>query len=86
MRVKAIAMITIEDWCVTKDRNFRDGDGIYADHLANCTEAHNTPIMVGDCCWAHDDVVSEDGNAVCFYCGDVVPPEVQALVLLQMTL
>lgn len=74
--MSAEMMVTIGDWCVTKHSDF-DGPGIFADHIVGCKSG----IVIGDCCW--DD---NDKKTKCFYCNESVPPEIQALVLLQMKL
>ncbi len=73
-------LIRIGDWCITKDSSWEDSRGIYADHIKGC-KSDDSPVTMGDCCWAHDDQVT-----TCFYCSGAVPPEIQALVLLQMKL
>ncbi len=78
---QCVKLMTIGDWCITKDSSWSDA-GIYADHIKGChgqDTGVDDPIKVGDCCWSHDD-----SDTTCFYCKGDVPPEIQALVLLQM--
>lgn len=78
-------LIKIGDWCITSGTvDFDGGCGVYADHIQGCYSG-DSPIGVGDLCWAHDDW-HDKGVAVCFYCEQPVPPEIQALVMLQMRL
>ena len=81
-------MVEIGDWCITKDKDWEDGPGmygIYADHIKGCEgsggKIGRKPIELGDCCWD-----AGDKDATCFYCDKPVPPEIQALVHLQTTL
>lgn len=81
-------LIEVGEWCVTKDHSWGNkGDvGIYADHIKGCV-SEDEPIELGDCCWAADDKAEDkQGRKVCFYCNEPVPPEIQALVHLQVTL
>ena len=92
MRDSCEKLVVIGDWCITKDSAWGESPGIYADHITGCLNGGDGPIDVGDCCWAHDDDGVQsvnarlDGVAQCFYCRGAVPPEIQALVLLQMKL
>lgn len=82
---KVESLIEIGDWCITRDHTWGPPDGIYADHIIGCSsdavDTGDSPVEIGDCCWAGDD-----NGSVCFYCKQPVPPEIQALVLLQTTL